>query len=70
MTHDTPEPAPDFDPANMAKFFDATTLFFKRQLSPVEVVGRGGPPCFALSEAAWLEREADIKAKNRRNKRA
>ena len=65
MTHDTTEPTLAFDPKNMVRFYDATTLFFKRQLSPVEVVGRCGIPCLGVSESTWARWKTEVEAERR-----
>lgn len=65
MTPNTPEHVPDFDPKNMAKFYDATALFFKRKLGTVEPVGRGGTPCSAVNESRRPERAARVDSNTR-----
>ncbi len=65
MTHDTADSVPTFDKTNMAKFYDATALFFKRQPSPPEVVNRCGIPGLEVSESTWAEWEAAVEANAR-----
>lgn len=65
MTPTTPAPVPDFDPRSMAKFYDATALFFKRKLGTVEVLGRGGTPCLAVTESPEADRAARVESNTR-----
>jgi len=65
MTQESTDSAPLLDKINVAQFYDATALFFKRQPSPPEVVGGCGIPGLEVSESTWAEWEAAVEAYTR-----
>ena len=65
MTHHTPDLTPAFDKTNMAKFYDATALLFKRQPRMSELVSGCAIPGGEVSELSWAEWEAAVEANAR-----